>query len=256
MRPWLAVIVAAIIFALIPVVGLPLFFALPLIGLALAAGSPPDYVADAKSVDRRPRNVILGILVVLCLLVTVLQPRLTLLLVLLFGLDAADLVVSLIAVVALALPLAMADSGKLIRDLPHSRPVLTRRNLILCLTVAVTVATWYAGPGLSYLPIAALVIGLPIPLVLSRLLAARHDRLQLGLLRNPLRGHLLPHWLQLVNMLVLCGLLASTLFTRVRRRSLRLRSGHLPGVSDRIARWLGSLAAHRGGATEACTDGI
>jgi hypothetical protein len=47
-RPWLAVIVAAIIFALIPVVGLPLFFALPLIGLALAAGSPPDYVADAK----------------------------------------------------------------------------------------------------------------------------------------------------------------------------------------------------------------
>jgi hypothetical protein len=112
-------------------------------------------------------------------------------------------------------------------------------------------------PGLSYLPIAALVIGLPIPLVLSRLLAARHDRLQLGLLRNLLRGNLLPHWLQLVNMLVLCGLLASTLFTGAYgRRSLRLRSGHLPGVSDRIARWLGRLAAHRGGATEACTDGI
>lgn len=213
MRPWLAVIVAAIIFALIPIVGLPLFFALPLIGLALAAGSPPDYVGDAKTVARRPRNIILGMVVVLCLVVTVLQPHLTLLLVLMFGLDAADLVVSLIAVVALALPLAMADSGKLIGDLPQSRPVLTRRNLILCLTVAVTLATWYAGPGLSYVPIAALVIGLPIPLVLSRLLAARHDRLQLGLLRNPLRGNLLPHWLQLVNMLVLCGLLASTLFT-------------------------------------------
>lgn len=212
-RPWLAVIVAAIIFALIPVVGLPLFFALPLIGLALAAGSPPDYIADAKTVARRPRNVILGIVVVLCLVVTVLQPHLTLLLVLVFGLDAADLVVSLIAVAALALPLAMADSGKLIRDLPHSRPVLTRRNLILCLTVAVTVATWYAGPGLSYLPIAALVIGLPVPLVLSRLLAARHDRLQLGLLHNPPRGNLLMHWLQFGNMLVLCGLLASTLFT-------------------------------------------
>lgn len=41
---------------------------------------------------------------VLCLVVTVLQPRLTLLLVLLFGLDAADLVVSLIAVAALGLP--------------------------------------------------------------------------------------------------------------------------------------------------------
>ena len=213
MRPWLVVIVATIIFALIPVVGFPLFFALPLIGLALAAGSPPDYVADAKTVARRPRNVVLGIVVVLCLVVTVLQPRLTLLLVLLFGLDAADLVVSLIAVAALALPLGMADSGKLVRDLPPSRPVFTRRNLILCLTVAVTVATWYAGPGLSYLPIAALVIGLPIPLVLSRLLATRHDRLQFGLLRNPLRGNLLPHWLQLVNMLVLCGLLACTIFT-------------------------------------------
>jgi Ni/Co efflux regulator RcnB len=151
--------------------------------------------------------------VVLCLVVTVLQPHLTLLLVLVLGLDAADLVVSLIAVAALALPLAMADSDKLIRDLPQSRPVLTRRNLILCLTVAVTVGTWYAGPGLSYLPIAALVIGLPVPLVLSRLLAARHDQLQLGLLRNPPRGNLLTHWLQLGNMLVLCGLLASTLFT-------------------------------------------
>jgi hypothetical protein len=192
---------------------MPLFFALPLISLALAAGSPPDYVADAKTVARRPRNVILGIVVVLCLVVTVLQPHLTLLLVLVLGLDAADLVVSLIAVAALALPLAVADSDKLIRDLPHSRPVLTRRNLILCLTVAVTVATWYAGPGLSYLPIAALVIGPPVPLVLSRLLAARHDRLQLGLLRNPPRGNLLTHWLQLGNMLVLCGLLASTLFT-------------------------------------------
>lgn len=55
-RPWLAVIVAAIIFTLIPVVGLPLFFALPLIGLALAAGSPPDYVVDAKTVADPTRS--------------------------------------------------------------------------------------------------------------------------------------------------------------------------------------------------------
>jgi hypothetical protein len=81
------------------------------------------------------------------------------------------------AVAALALPLAMADSTGPIRDLPQRRPVLTRRNLMLCLTVAVTVAEWYAGPGLSYLPIAALVVRLSIPLPLSRLLAARHDRL-------------------------------------------------------------------------------
>jgi hypothetical protein len=77
----------------------------------------------------------------------------------------------------------------------------------------VTVAAWYAGPGLSYLPIAALVVVLPIPLAVSRLLAARHDRLELGLLRHPLLATLLPHRLQLLNVLLLCGLLAFTLGT-------------------------------------------
>lgn len=38
-RPWLAVIVAAIIFALIPLVSLQLLFVVPLIGLTLAAGA-------------------------------------------------------------------------------------------------------------------------------------------------------------------------------------------------------------------------
>jgi hypothetical protein len=57
------VIVAAIIFAVIPLLGLELFLVAPLIGLVLAAGAPPDYVADAKPVDRRPRNVVLGIVV-------------------------------------------------------------------------------------------------------------------------------------------------------------------------------------------------
>src|SRR6186997_860446 len=51
-RLWVAVIVAAIIFALIPLIDLQLIFAVPLIGLALAAGVPPDYVPDAKPVDR------------------------------------------------------------------------------------------------------------------------------------------------------------------------------------------------------------
>ena len=42
----------------------------------------------------------------------------------------------------------------------------------------------------SFLAIAALVLGLPIPLALSRLLAARSDRLELGLVRQPLRANL------------------------------------------------------------------
>jgi hypothetical protein len=213
MRPWIAFVAAVIIFALIPIIGLPPFLALPLIGLALVLGAPPDYVADAKVVAPRPRNLVIGILILICVAVTVLQPQLARWLVMLVGLENVDLVVAITAVAALALPLAMADSAAPIRDLPQRRPVLTRRNLMLCLTVAVTVAAWYAGPGLSYLPIAALVVGLPIPLALSRLLAARHDRLELGLLRHPLLASLLPHRLQLLNVLLLCGLLAFTLGT-------------------------------------------
>jgi hypothetical protein len=56
-RPWVAAICAAIVFALILLVGLPWFCALPLVGLALAVGAPPDYVADAKPVASRPRNL-------------------------------------------------------------------------------------------------------------------------------------------------------------------------------------------------------
>jgi Peptidase family M23 len=92
---------------------------------------------------------------------------------------------------------------------------LTRRNLILCLTLAVTVAAWYAGRGLSYLSIAALIVGLPIPLTLSRIVAARRGRLELGLLHRPLRRDLLLHRLQFLNVLLTCGFLAGTLFTGI-----------------------------------------
>ena len=101
-RPWVAVIVAAIIFALIPLIGLPLSFALPLIGIALAAGTPPDYVTAAKPVARKPRNLILGVLVLILLAIMILQPRLNLLLVDLFGLEYAGLAVTLIAVLGSA----------------------------------------------------------------------------------------------------------------------------------------------------------
>jgi hypothetical protein len=91
------VIGAAIVFALIPLIGLPLFYALPLIGLALAAGSPPDYVADAKPVARLTRNLVLGILILILLAVFVLQPQLNLWLVELLGLEITGLVVALVA---------------------------------------------------------------------------------------------------------------------------------------------------------------
>jgi Peptidase family M23 len=212
-RPWLAVIIAAIIFALIPLLGLQLYLLIPLIGLVLALGAPPDYVVNAKTIANGPRNIVLGVVVLLCIAVVVSQPYLALFLLRLFGLNTADLVLALIAVAALALPLAMADSSVSISELPSGRAVLTRRNLMLCLTAAVTVAVWYAGPGLSYVPIAALIVGLPIPLALSRFLAARRGRLELNLLRHPLRRGLLPQRLQFLNVLLLCGLLFATLFS-------------------------------------------
>jgi len=104
-RPWVALICAAIIFALIPIIGLPLLFALPLIGLALALGAPPDHVADARAV---PRNLVIGILILICVAVMVLQPQLAGWLVALVGLGNVDLVVTITAVAALALPLAIA----------------------------------------------------------------------------------------------------------------------------------------------------
>ena len=56
-------------------------------------------------------------------------------------------------------------------------------------------------------------VGLPIPIAVSRLLAARRGRLELGLLRQPLGTNLLPHRLQFLNVLLVCVLLASALFT-------------------------------------------
>ena len=105
MRPWIALLVAVIVFALIPIIGLPLLFALPLIGLALALGAPPDHVADARAVARVPRNLVIGILILICFAVVVLQPQLAGWLVALVGLGNVDLVGTITAVAALALPL-------------------------------------------------------------------------------------------------------------------------------------------------------
>ena len=128
----------------------------------------------------------------------------------LFGLDGLGLVVTCLAVVALALPLAMVDA-KTDRT-PTPRFVLTRRNLILCITVFVIVGTWYSERGLSLLPIGVLVLTLPLIIGLGRLGAARRQRLEFGMLRRPLRARLGPHLLQLANVALLCAMLALTIY--------------------------------------------
>jgi hypothetical protein len=47
-RPWIALAAAAIVFAVGLFGVLPFIVALPVIGVALALGSPPDYVGPAS----------------------------------------------------------------------------------------------------------------------------------------------------------------------------------------------------------------
>ena len=210
-RPWIALGAGAVVFAVGLLGVLPFIFALPVIGVVLALGAPPDHVAHARSIARRPRNAVIGVALVAALAVVVGQPQLSLPLVTLFGLDGSGLAVMCLAVVALALPLAMADART---DKPQTGWfLLTRRNLILSLTVLVVVADWYGARGLSLLPIAVLVLSLPLIIGFSRLVAARRQRLEYGLLRRPFRAGLGPQRLQLANVVLLCALLVLTLPT-------------------------------------------
>lgn len=57
------------------------------------------------------------------------------------------------------------------------------------------------------------MLGLPLLIGFSRVIAARRRRLEYGLLHQPLRAGLGPHRLQLANVMLLCALLALTLTT-------------------------------------------
>jgi hypothetical protein len=209
-RLWIALAAAAVVFGCGLLGVLPFILALPMIGVVLALSCPPDHVADARPIARRPRNALLGAALVAALAVVILQPQLSVPLVTLFGLDASGLAVTCLAVVALALPLTMADAktGKP----PAGWFLLTRRNVILSLTIVVVVADWYGGRGLSLLPIGVLVLTLPLIIGCSRIVAARRQRLEYGLLRRPLRAGLGPQRLQLANVALLCALLALTVY--------------------------------------------
>ena len=59
-RPWIALAAAAVVFAVGLLGVLPFILALPVIGVMLALGSPPDHVADTRPIARRPRNAVIG----------------------------------------------------------------------------------------------------------------------------------------------------------------------------------------------------
>ena len=93
-RPWIALAAAAVLFACGLLGVLPFILVLPVIGVVLALGSPPDNVTHARSIARRPRNAVLGVVLVAALAVVILQPQLSVPLVTLFGLDGSGLAVT------------------------------------------------------------------------------------------------------------------------------------------------------------------
>ena len=201
-----ALAVACLTFALIPLGVLPILFAVPVIGLVLAWGAP----GDNRPLVWGPRNAVMGLAVVFAGAVVVLQPQLQALLISAFGIDQSALVVTLNAVTAMGLPLAMADSRRRQDGGATSGPVVSRRSLMLAMTVLITVATWYGSAGQSFLPLACLVVLLPVLLAATRVLAARRARV-VSLWPRSARSATSAHRWQFLNILLLCALLGAAM---------------------------------------------
>ena len=205
-RSRLALTAAAVVFVISVVGALPSLYALPLIGMLAAWSASPDVGPDARALAPGSRNRIMGWLLLAALAVVVFQGLLRQLLITSFGTDLPSAVPTLLSVVVLSLPVAMIESTSQIADLPFDRMVASKRNLLLALTALVTYATWHATVGLSFVVLAALVLGLPVVLVVSRLRRARHGMLELGFWRHPLNRQWGMHRIQLLNTMLFVGL--------------------------------------------------
>jgi len=206
LRPRLALAGAAVVCVFSIIGALPSTYALPLVGVLTAWSAGPDIGPDARALSPGSRNRIIGSLVLAALAVVAFQGLLRRLLILSFGTDLPSEVLALLSVVVLALPVAMFDSTSQIADLPTDRMVASKRNLLLALTALVTVATWHATVGLSFVILAAVVLGLPVVLVASRIRYVRHGVLELGFWRHPLSRGWGMHRLQLLNIVLFAAL--------------------------------------------------
>ena len=206
LRPRFALTAAAAVFVLGFIGALPSLYALPLACVLTALSASRDVGPDARALSPGPRNRIIESLVLAALAVVAFQGPLRRLLIISFGTDLPSEVVALLSVVVLALPVAMTDSTSQIADQPNERMVASKRNLMLALTASVTVATWHATVGLSFVVLAVLVMGLPLLLVVTRLRYARHGMLELGFWRHPLSRGWGMHKLQLLNIVLFAAL--------------------------------------------------
>ena len=127
----------------------------------------------------------------------------------LWHLDLTESTLVVIAGALIALPLALQESAG---DAARERTVVvTKRSLILALWGLVVFVYLYYAYGQSFNVLAAVCVVLPLVLAASRAWGARRGRIELGLLRHPLRREMRAHLVQGLNIWLCCGLLGGVL---------------------------------------------
>jgi murein DD-endopeptidase MepM/ murein hydrolase activator NlpD len=144
----------------------------------------------------------------------------------------------------IALPLALQESASgAARD---RTIVLTKRSLILAIWGLVVFVYLYYEKGQSFNVLTAVCVVLPLALAASRAWGASRGRIELGLLRHPLRRETRAHLVQGLNIWLCCGLLGGVLAAggaHIARIALSLTATQFNAVFAAFAAGLVLLAA-------------
>ncbi len=162
-------------------------------GLLLAFSTESDEEETRRSVIVSPRNLGLAVAIMAALAWFWL-----------WYLELPPSALVLIAGAVIALPVALQESGAAARD---RTVAVTKRSLILALWGLVIFLVLYQDRGVWFFGLAAVCVVLPIVLALSRAWGARRGRIEVGLLRHPLRRDMRAHLVQGLNVWLCCGLL-------------------------------------------------
>lgn len=167
-------------------------------GVLLAFSADPDEPGATRSVAVTPRN--LAVVALMGALFAWFW---------LWQLDLTESTRMAIGGVLVALPLALDQS---VGDGVNRRAIaLTRRSLVLGTWALVVFVEVYYAYGKWLDALVALSVILPLCLAAARALGARRGRVELGLLRHPLRRDLRPHLAQVLNIWLCCALIGGVL---------------------------------------------
>jgi hypothetical protein len=127
----------------------------------------------------------------------------------LWHLELTESTLVLLGAALMALPLALQDSAG---DAAGGRTVVvTKRSLILAVWGLTVFVGLYYAYGQSINMLAAVCVVVPLVLAAFRMWGARRGRIELGLLRHPLRRELRPHLIQALNIWLSCALLGGVI---------------------------------------------